>query len=166
MRTQDALNILGLTPNVTAEEIKKAYREACFKFHPDRNSAGLEMMKAVNEAYESLKTYDSANFEYKKEETDTKYGDKFNDALKVAVKLNLTVEICGAWIWVGGDTFSVKEKLKESKFKYARKKSKWYFRPEKYRSRNRCSWDMGKIRDTYGSRIVRTAKEKCVLACT
>jgi len=157
MRTQDALNILGLHPNVTAEDIKKAYRAACFEYHPDRNAAGLEMMQAINAAYESLKDYASSSFQFQEDEINLNYGMEFNAAIKAAMGYGLEIEICGAWIWVSGDTKPAKDTLKNARYKWARKKVKWYFRPEKYRSRNRRSWDMGKIRETYGSRKVNEA---------
>lgn len=60
--------ILGVSPNATFEEIKKAYRNLAFKYHPDKNpedpSAEL-MFKKINEAYsvlsngQSRKAYDS-----------------------------------------------------------------------------------------------------------
>lgn len=47
MKLTEAASILGVSGNVNPEIIKRAYREACAKYHPDRNPAGLEMMKAV-----------------------------------------------------------------------------------------------------------------------
>lgn len=160
MRLQDALNLLGLKPGVGQADIKTAYRKASFKYHPDRNSAGLEMMKAINEAYETLKGYSGEGFEFAEEEMDLDYGDSFNKALKAAIEAGLNIEICGAWIWVSGDTRPVKEALKASRYKWARKKQKWYFRPEKYKSRNRSSWSMEKIRTKYGSKNMRKKSEQ------
>lgn len=56
MKVADALSILGLgnRTNLTLEEVKKAYRQACSKYHPDRNPAGAEIMKMVNPAWEYL----------------------------------------------------------------------------------------------------------------
>jgi hypothetical protein len=54
--------ILELDPfkKPTADELKKAYRTACMKWHPDRNQhqvdKATEMMKVVNEAYNTLKS--------------------------------------------------------------------------------------------------------------
>ena len=54
MNIKDAFSILGLSASADQEDIKTAYRKACIKYHPDRNPAGMEMMKAVNVAYRSL----------------------------------------------------------------------------------------------------------------
>ena len=48
--------ILGVSHNASIEEIKKKYRELSLKFHPDKTNSSLasEMMKKINEAYETL----------------------------------------------------------------------------------------------------------------
>jgi hypothetical protein len=163
MKIQDALNILGIKPNSTESVIKAAYREACKKFHPDVNPAGIEMMKTVNEAYEALKGYVPVP-DFEEDDLDLNFGSAFNDALKTALSLNITVEICGAWIWVSGNTFAVKDSLKEVGFKFAKKKKMWYFRSMKYKSKNRRSWNIDKIRDKHGSKKVKTERMSPTLA--
>ena len=55
MDIRDACKILELSGIVSAEEIKKAYRRACMKYHPDRNPSGEHMMKLINAAYDVLR---------------------------------------------------------------------------------------------------------------
>ncbi len=75
-----------------------------------------------------------------------------NDALNAIINLDgLEIEICGAWVWVSGNTFAHKAALKGAVFHYAGKKKKWYFRPEDWASSSRGSLDMEQIRDKYGS---------------
>jgi len=50
-------NILGVTRDATADQIKKAYRQCALKFHPDRNpadKAAEDRFKKCAEAYEVL----------------------------------------------------------------------------------------------------------------
>jgi len=60
---EDYYEILGVDPSANQEEIRKAYRESSFIYHPDR-MAGLsesvrhraeEKMKKLNQAYEILR---------------------------------------------------------------------------------------------------------------
>lgn len=49
--------ILGINPNASSEEIKKAYRTLARQYHPDRNPGNKiaeEKFKDINEAYEVL----------------------------------------------------------------------------------------------------------------
>jgi DnaJ-class molecular chaperone len=55
---KDYYQILGISRNATAEQIKKAYRKLAMKYHPDRNPGNEkwanEKFKEVNEAFSVL----------------------------------------------------------------------------------------------------------------
>ncbi len=61
----DAYRVLGVAPDASEEEIKRAYRQKCVEFHPDKlASKGLpdefmtyaqEQLAKVNAAYETIK---------------------------------------------------------------------------------------------------------------
>ncbi len=56
----DPYSVLGVSPNASDEEVKKAYRQLARKYHPDNYQdnplADLaeEKMKAINEAYDTI----------------------------------------------------------------------------------------------------------------
>lgn len=60
--------ILGLRPNASQEEIKKAYRKKAFEFHPDKNKSehAEQQFIALTEAYEFLKSSKKITYQYTK----------------------------------------------------------------------------------------------------
>ena len=58
---EDPYKILGVSPDASDEEIKKAYRALAKKYHPDRNPGDQEAarkMQQINDAYEQIKNPD------------------------------------------------------------------------------------------------------------
>lgn len=162
MNTKDALSILGLSKIASPDQIKQAYKKASMKYHPDRNPGGLEMMKAVNVAYQFLieSKYDGSLNPFEGEEGSISFGDNLMAAINAVIDLEgVIIEVCGSWVWLSGNTKPHKDTIKASGYYWASKKMQWYFRPADYKSKNRGNWSMDKIRETYGSSEVEK-KEK------
>jgi hypothetical protein len=56
MLTEQCYTILGIKPNASIEQVKKAYRKRAKQFHPDKNKAedAMEKFQLINEAYHTL----------------------------------------------------------------------------------------------------------------
>jgi DnaJ-class molecular chaperone len=67
MHSNNYYDILGVSKDASANDIKKAYRKLSMQYHPDRNPEGEEMFKKIADAYETLsdetkrKAYDNPN---------------------------------------------------------------------------------------------------------
>jgi hypothetical protein len=81
--------------------------------------------------------------------------ERIREAIEKIITLEgLEIEICGLWVWVGGETRKHKDALKAAGYHWAIKKLRWYFagvpaggfRP----------FDMDEIRRRYGSQRVVT----------
>lgn len=51
----DPYYVLGVDPNASEDDIKKAYKKLTMKYHPDRNNGKDEKFKEIQAAYESIK---------------------------------------------------------------------------------------------------------------
>ncbi len=157
MKIEDAAKILKIDGDLTQADIKKAYRKACIKYHPDKGGC-VEMMKAVNQAYSVLK-----DFEGNIKAGCLDYGDLLNEALLKVIDLpNIEIEVCGAWIWITGDTKPHSQVLgkKGAGFWWAKKKKAWYFRPSDWKSRSRGNWSLNNIRAKHGSEKVQGREQQ------
>lgn len=151
MKQEDAAKILEITGKLNKDIIKTAYRKASSKYHPDKGGS-TEMMQAVNQAYEELK-----DFEGDIDSGDDNYSESLNDALNAILGLSgIEIEICGAWVWVTGDTKQYKDILGKNGagYNFAPKKKAWYYRPSDWKSLSRGSFSLDDIRGRHGSQKV------------
>ncbi|EBU7534950.1 J domain-containing protein [Salmonella enterica subsp. enterica serovar Poona] len=161
MNIQEALNIFGLSGELTEKDIKTAYKKAALKYHPDRNPLGAELMKAVNSAFDFLMAnIDKINqCQSNDENAHYNYAEELEKVLNLLSGLSGVIyEVIGNWIWISGDTKEHKDVLKEMGCKWAAKKKQWFYRPEEHKSRrNRKEHSIDEIREMYGTTGQRKA---------
>lgn len=141
------------------EELKQAFKKLVFKWHPDVTKKDTtQEMKEINSEYDELVKKLPKSATNSKTMNDNEINDGFKEVLVKIVNLpDLDIEICGSWVWVGGNTYAVKNELKNAGFKFATKKKLWYWRTEENGMKfNRKSVPMDVIREVYGSEKVNS----------
>ena len=137
----------------TVEELKKEYRRLAMIHHPDKGGDIL-IMQAINIEYDERLQYlsdDSGESASYNAFDEFEVGQRYKDIINRIINLpDIEIEICGKWIWVGGDTYQVREQLKTAGFFWASQKRKWYWRPPE-QSYKRETRPMEWIRTNYGS---------------
>lgn len=140
----------------TLDELKAQYRRLAMKYHPDRGGS-TEIMQEINDEhdklFEVLKARHNASADEYHQTTET--AEEFRSILDVLLKLDgLIVELCGAWLWIGGNTREHKEALKAAGCRWSNNKKLWYWRhPESARPYHRGSKSINQIRSKYGSQV-------------
>lgn len=147
----------------TLEDLKAQYKEQAFRCHPDAGGSDEEMT-ALNLEYQDIfrkvsHLHKSARGAVYERET-TERAHQYPDLIAALLRLNLTVEVCGSWVWVGGDTRLVKDRLKALGGHWSARKRMWYFAPDdRPKHAWRGTWSMERIRSTYGSRVFEEREE-------
>lgn len=145
----------------TLDELKAEYRRLAMLHHPDRGG-DLETMKRINiehdRIFEILKARHNETADEYHQTTET--AAEFRDILSVLVKLDgLTIELCGCWIWISGDTKKHKDALKAAGCGWSANKMMWYWRhPEDRGHWHSKKTSISEIRRKYGSQIITDAE--------
>ena len=140
------------------EEIKQVYRELALTHHPDRGGDTPTMQDINGQYHEALAQCDGqkAVGSDGKERTYTYREDleratiaKIDELL--ALKLaDVNIWLIGYWLWIDGDTYPHREKLKEAGCMWNRKRQMWYWREGKYRGQ-RSSASFSSLANKYGA---------------
>lgn len=154
----------------TLEQLRKAYKILLKQYHPD-NGGSEEIMKAINVEYEQLfkilknrhesnatgaESNTSENVKWNFEED-----EKLREVLQNIINFDgISIEICGSWLWISGNTYQYRKAFKELGFMWASTKKMWYWKPETYIKKSRKALSMEDIRSYYGSTEVKTEARK------
>ena len=130
------------------EELKKQYFALAKLYHSDITGGSDDAMKAINAEYSDLfKVYKDIHKSIKENAP-----EDFINIIRALLNLGLSVELCGRWLWITGDTKAVKEDLKKLGCRWSANKKAWSWHYPEDGSRNhKKAWDFNKIRNTYGS---------------
>jgi len=142
----------------TLEELKEQYRRLAMENHPDHGGS-TEAMQRINAEYrewfEVLKdthrnkdgeTYHTESAKSENPEAPEEFIEIIDHLLRYD---GITVEMCGSWLWVSGDTRPVKDELKAMGFRFSGDKCAWYYHRGAYRKHGRNTKTLDEIRSMY-----------------
>ena len=163
-KLQNAIVIFGLdNGQFTLNDIKQAYRKLASANHPDKGG-NTETMQLINTAFSELCKYFETNETLdinKEQETAQSFDFSFLDTLKTMH--GVTIEVCGYWVWLSGNTYPHKEIISNLGFKFAGAKKSWYWSPTiNITNYKRGSKSMKQIRKDYGSQIIDTERQVAI----
>lgn len=146
------------------DALKAAYRRLAMQNHPDKGG-NPETMKAINNEYEATFERIKANV---KAETGTETTETPADFVNIVNQLmqldGLEIELCGRWLWIGGNTYAHKDALKAAGCRWCGKKKLWSWHyPEDSRVSKR-NHSMTEIRAKFGSEIITGCKTSALPA--
>lgn len=146
-------------------ELKAEYKKLVMVHHPDMGG-DLETMKRINIEHDRVfailkdkQNSDAANGEG--HET-TEAPEEFRAIVEALLHIDgIEIELCGSWLWIDGDTYHAKDKLKACGCRFSGSKKKWYWHhAEPGQRRYRGNRSMKEIRSKYGSEWLGKKSEK------
>jgi len=152
MTIAEALSILG-NPEPGKQSVLKAYRIKAKQYHPDHKNGDLELMKLVNIAFQTL---EDISFQWTSRESEngkrTAPLTETISALWDQIKhyQGISGEIIGSWLWITGNTYPIKDYLKNLGFRFAHYKQAWYYHDGDYWKRSRRKFDLEDLRGMWG----------------
>ena len=143
----------------TLDELKKVYKHLAQKHHPDvgGDTATMQEINAEYKArFEVLKRShnEQAAEDYSgKTRATTESAGDFIQIIDHLLKMDgLEIELCGRWLWIGGNTKAHKEELKACGCRWSQSKKLWSWHfAEDGDKWHRGSKTMSQIRSKYGS---------------
>lgn len=143
----------------TLDELKRAYKTAAMQHHPDVGGSTAAMQQ-INAAYTKRFDYlkgrhnaEAAADTTGKTHATTESAGDFVAIIDALLRLDgLEVELCGRWLWIGGNTRQHKEALKAAGCCWSSTKKlwSWHFAEDGVYHRGK-SKSMAAIRSKYGS---------------
>lgn len=159
----------------TIQDVRSHFREYCIEFHPDKHLENKELwtnkFQAMYTEYEKFLIIfiPSENEKERKEKGDNakaydldSEGDLANTIADLMKYAGLIIEICGSWLWLTGNTYSIKDDIKNLGFRWQGKKQSWYFAGYEFEPHRAKTMTMEHIRNKYGSKTIETEEANVI----
>lgn len=146
----------------TLAELHAEYKRLALRYHPDMGGDDKTMAEINGQYDDAVKRIKAAPVadddraaQADRRAAASEMPAEFRAAILAALRCQgITLELVGRWLWVTGDTYPHKDKLKAAGYHFAGQKKAWYWHsPDDYSRASRKSLDEIKIK--YGCQRVR-----------
>ena len=144
------------------EDIKSQYKKLALRLHPDMGGS-VEDMSRLNVEFDFCRKHnynihqskDGGTYTDQTQDTPDDVTNNFVDIIEQLIHMEgLEIEICGSFLWIGGNTREHKDELKSMGMRWAHKKKRWFLAPQGWKKKGRRELSMSEIRGTFGSQKV------------
>jgi len=156
----------------TVEAVKNHYRDLAKKYHPDLGG-DTATMQAVNVEFADAMRRAIANEENENRREQATAGfEPLRESIEFAVTLpeNVSVIIRGFWLWLEGETFLCKDRIKSftsadgTRFRRSKNKTAWYLAAVPSSNRLGHYYLFEEIEAIYGREIINERVRQSKLA--
>ena len=131
------------------EDVKKLFKQYARELHPDNGGDPEEFKNMMTDYRAAFNRAKSGMTPEQAAAVETP--EEFADVINAVINLDgVNIEICGAWVWISGNTYPVKDTLKAAGYRFASRKKMWYYHADGWRKHGKTC-DMDKIRELHGS---------------
>ena len=143
----------------TLDELRKEYHRLAFIHHPDKGG-DTKTMQTLNDEYERLSFLlinSNEDFDQSRKEWEMELSEAIQEKLDKIISLaGIEIELIGNWLWVSGNTFSVRNILKQEGFFFSHPKAAWYFHQGTYIKKSGVILSMHEMRKLWGQQKIQS----------
>jgi curved DNA-binding protein CbpA len=146
----------------TIDDVKHLYKQLAKEHHPDKGGQTATMQE-INSEYSFViaKLLDGMKISDEEMQSSILSSERYQNAINAVIGFDkIIIELVGCWIWLTGDTFPIRNYLKQNGFYYSKPKRAWYFRAEEYRAKYSSKMDLEVLKDIYGCQNISNSKHK------
>lgn len=144
------------------DSLKKQYFKLAKKYHPDAGGTTAQFQNLQAEYEKLLKDLlNGSNLNKEQQQNEVIIDKAIRDIIDQLINIeNINIELIGKWLWISGDTYPVRQVLKNAGLIFIKKEGKPYWVYKGVESSSRGKTTMEEIKKKYGVFEMKPPKTK------